>query len=500
MGELRPHQIEPHNRLKEILAVHGSAVDKSGTGTGKTYVAAAVAAGSHLPTLIVHPKVAYSTWGRAADHFGERFSQINYELLRAGNTPFGRWSGGPPKREFFFKCQCCQKVVSLENPEPCYTHPEGIHCIERKSKPHRYGHFIFAPEVKQVVFDEVHRCGGMDSLNAEMLIAAKRQRLRVLALSATIACSPLQMRALGYLLDLHGLDHDVILTPSNGHPLQQRSIRPNFYRWLSHYGYRKDPAFHGWKWLVSEAEQREVMLQLHNLIVPARGVRVRCEDIPGFPSCDIQAELYDIDKPEEMNRLYAEVREALGLLSARAAEDVAPDSPLTRILRARQRIELLKTPIAEELGRDYLDKGFSVVFFVNFRQTIDELCKRFPDAPVIDGTPDSVRTRNQSVEKFQANQCSALIVNNEAGGVCLSMQDLDGSHPRVGLVMPNYSATSMRQVFGRLPRDGGKSKVHYRILFADNTDERPIHRALRLKLNNLDTLNDADLMPVNLSV
>jgi len=498
MDRLRPHQIEIVATVKRILAARGSAVDESGTGTGKTYVAAAVAADSGLPTLVIHPKVAYSTWARAAEHFGDKFSQTNYELLRAGNTPFGKWTGGPPKREFFFKCQCCQRVVNLENPEPCFAHPEGIHCIERKSKPHKYGHFVFAPEVKQVIFDEVHRCGGTDSLNAEMLIAAKRQKLQVLALSATIASSPYQMRALGYLLDLHGLGHDVILPSEKG--LQLRNIRPNFYRWLSHLGYRKDPVFKGWRWMVGEERQREVMLQLHNLIIPERGVRIRSEDIPGFPACDIQAELYDIDKPEEMNRLYAEVREALELLAARAADDKSPDAPITRILRARQKIELLKVPIAEELGQDYLDKAFSVVFFVNFRQTIDELCKRFPDAPVIDGTPESVRTRDQSVEKFQSNQCSALIVNNEAGGVCLSMQDLDGLHPRVGLVMPNYSAASMRQVFGRLPRDGGKSSVHYRVLFADNTDEMPVHRALRLKLNNLDTLNDADLTPQNLSI
>jgi len=245
--------------------------------------------------------------------------------------------------------------------------------------------------------------------------------------------------------------------------------------------------------MLSEAAQREVMLEIRNQIIPARGVRVRCEDIPDFPACDIQAELYDIEHPEEIDRLYAEVQEALGILSAKAEADKAPDSPLTRILRGRQRIELLKVPIAEELGSDFLEKGFSVVFFVNFRQTIDELAKRFPDAPIIDGSPESVKQRDQSVAKFQRNECQALIVNNQAGGVCLSMQDLDGFHPRVGLVMPSFSATDMIQVCGRLPRDGGKSTAHYRFLFADNTIEKGMHRAVRSKQHNIEALNDADL-------
>lgn len=498
-GELRPHQIEPANRLREILAVHGSAVDESGTGTGKTYVAAFVAATSHLPTLVVHPKVARSTWEKAAAHFGGSFSQVGYEMLRTGHTDFGGWSGESGKREVYYRCQCCQRVVDFEKFEPCYCHPRGIHCLERKTRQHDYGFFSFHPGVRQLVFDEVHRCGGFNSLNAKMLIAAKRQGIRVLGLSATLACSPLQMQALGYLLDLHNLERDLVIEPGKT-PLSPSKIRPSFYRWSAHYGCRRDPRFRGWKWLVGEQEQREIMLRLREQIIPRRGVRVRCEDIPGFPKCDVQPELYDISEPEEINRLYEVMKESLEQLKQHASNDKDPEHPLTKILRARQKVELLKVPIAEELAQDYLDKGFSVVCFVNFRQTIDELCKRFPAALVVDGSPESVKCRDRNVALFQENRCPMLVVNNEAGGVCLSMQDLDGLHPRVGLVMPCFSAVTMRQVFGRLPRDGGKSTAHYRVLLAAKTIEMKVHRALRLKLNNLDALNDADLNPSNLII
>lgn len=498
---LREHQIEPVARLKEILSRHGSGVDLSGTGTGKTYVAAAVAADSNLPTLVIHPKVAHSAWQAAAESFGTTFSQVGYELLRAGNTPFGKWSGGVGKREKFFKCQCCQRIVDLEKFVPCYVHPLGIHCLETKSRQHDYGDFHFHPAVKQVIFDEGHRCGGMDSLNADMLIAAKRQGIKVLVLTATAGFNPLNFRALGYMLDWHGLDKDVLAsvgTPGLG-PMQHR-IRPNFYKWASKLGCRRDPRFRGFKWMVSAVEQAEIMVELREKIIPARGVRVRSEDIPGFPKCNIQPELYDVTSPEQFDKLYEQVREAQEALKLRRQDDVAPDSPLTKILRARQEIELLKVPIAAEVGQDYLDKGFSLVLFVNFRQTIEELQKLFPAARVIDGSPESLKLRQESIELFQRNELNILLVNVAAGGECLSMQDLDGLHPRVGLVMPNPSATKMRQLFGRLPRDGGKSAAEYRVLLAAKTVETSIHRSLRAKLDNLDALNDADLNPGNLII
>ena len=502
---LREHQVEPVRQIQEILSRHKSGVDLSHPGAGKTYVASAVAAASGLPTLIVHPKVARSTWEVAAEVFGERFSQVGYEMLRAGNTPFGRWSNGAAPRERFYKCQCCQRIVNLDDMEPCYCHPLGIHCLETKSKAHDYGKFIFHPAVKQVIFDEGHRCNGLDSLNADMLIAAKRQGLRTLVLTATAGCNPLHFRALGYLLDLHNLEQDLIervVKPGDGlYPIAMtHRIRPNFYRWAAKYGCRRDPRFRGFKWLVGESQQNEIMREIRSLIIPSRGVRLSPEDIPGFPECDIQPELYDVTSPEVFNKLYEQVRESQEALKLRKLDDVAPDSPLTKILRARQEIELLKVPIAAELGQDYLDKGFSLVLFVNFRQTIDELAKVFPEARIIDGSPNSVRQRDESVELFQANQINTLIVNNDAGGACLSMQDLDGFHPRAGLMMPCFSATVMRQVFGRLPRDGGKSKVVYRVLLAQKTVDTNVHRALRMKLNNLDALNDADLNPGNLMI
>ncbi len=481
---LRPHQREPATRLLSILESSRAGLDLSVMGSGKTYVAAAVACATKKPFLVVCPKIATGIWERAAKHFGDEFDILNYEKLRTGNTPFGQWSGGPPPpridREFFV-CKSCQQILELDNLSPCYCHHLGIHCVETKLKTHRYGQFKWCKEVHGVIFDEVHRCG-RDSLNSDMLIAARRQGKQILGLSATVASSPLQLRAIGYAASLHRLF--------------------DFESWARSHGCGRLPGLRGLHWLAPKERQLEIMATIRAQIIPDHGVRLTEADIPNFPKCDIQAELYDLPEKDtkELDALHLEVAGALEALEARQRNDIAPEMEATRILRARQRIELLKVPLATELGEDSLEKGFSVVWFVNFRQTIEELSRRFPNARVIDGTDESVRNRQRYVDEFQCNKGRELIVQSECGGVCLSLQDLDGVHPRLGLVMPCHSAVTFRQLAGRLPRDGGLSPARYRVLFANKSVEVPMHKALAGKLNNLDALNDSDLRAQNLSI
>ena len=206
---LRPHQKTSVEKLLDILQSHDSAADCSDPGVGKTFTACAVATVSQLPTLVVVPKISITSWHRAAEVFGEKFSVINYESLRTGNSPFGAWEHQEQLRKgprLKFVCEVCQRKFDPdEDFEPCPFHARGIHCFDTKKIARRYGKFIFHPAVKFVIWDECHRCGAMKSLNAEMLIACKRQKIKHLLLSATIAQSPLQMRAIGYSLDLFDL-------------------------------------------------------------------------------------------------------------------------------------------------------------------------------------------------------------------------------------------------------------------------------------------------------
>ena len=85
-------------------------------------------------------------------------------------------------------------------------------------------------------------------------------------------------------------------------------------------------------------------------------------------------------------RLPKSMAEALARLKETKADDKAPDHPLTVILRLRQEIELIKVPILTELTEDEIAQGRHVANFVNFRQTLDELCARLKTQCRIDGS------------------------------------------------------------------------------------------------------------------
>lgn len=475
----------------QVKQRHPASINGSDTGTGKTYLEMAIAAALQEPTLVICPKVARTAWSKAAKHFEDSISIVGYEMLRTGGTDFGRWENNQRVADEEFICTNCLCKVT-PGCFPCYTRPDGIHCVERKKKSIRRGKFQFHPAIKHIIFDEAHRCNAIDSLNADMMLAAKDRRVSIL--SATAAHSPIQMRAMGYLLGLHNDKADLMTKTPLG--LDKR-VLPSFKLWASRYGAHWEPAFRGYKWLVGKERQLSAMNEIRSVLFPEHGVRIAWKDIPGFPDRTITAELYDLDNPEAIDSQYQKMREAIELLHDKKKADKAPTSPLTMQLRARQEIELLKVPVFEELALDYYAKGMSVVFFVNYRQTIDELFKRFPSARIIDG---QTKNRDEAVEEFQANKIRFLIVNNEAGGLALSLQDLTGFFPRVGLVSPCFSATTMRQVFGRLHRDAGLSPCFYHVIFINGTIEVKVHRAVQPKLNNLDALNDGDMEPENLKL
>lgn len=272
----------------------------------------------------------------------------------------------------------------------------------------------------------------------------------------------------------------------------------SFYQWLHRAGVCRDPVFRGLVWRVSASEQRRIMSEIRKQIVPSRGVRITTDEIPGFPEVDIQCQLCDIDDVEKIEKEYETIKSALSEIRARAANDKNPDSAITVILRARQQIELLKIPAAVELAEDRLECGYSIGVFCNFRQSVIELARRL-ECGFIDGTVTGP-SRDAIIADFQANKTRALVLNSEACGICIGLQDLDGNFPRFGIVSPPWSATTFRQLIGRFPRDGGKSKSHFRVMFAANTIETRMHAALRSKLDNLDALTDGDLQPENLKI
>lgn len=492
LDKLRDWQRAPAQHLYSLLSAGKNCVDISDCGVGKTYTAMACVAALQLPTLVCAPPISKSQWYAAAHYFGDQISFVGHQMLRTGNSPYGCWQRPLPKdseaREQL-KCLTCQCVVDLASVFPCHCTAAGIHCVEVRRKPHRYGRFTFAPQIKLFVLDEAHAFNALDSLNSDILLAAARQRIPTLCMSATLGNTPANFRALGYLLGLHTLDDDY-LGPHK---------KPRWSTWAAQHKLRRDTATPGqpMRWFAGESEQQQIMRNIRAEIIPARGVRIAKSDIPNFPDVDISAELFDLEAAGRINEIYQQMWDELTALEERRALDKSPDAAITIQLRANQAVELLKVPIAAQLAESYIEQGLSVGIFVNFSQTISSLAMRLKTNCIVDGFVGH-KYRQACIDLFQSNKSKIILINAAAGGLALNLQDTTGEHPRSGLVFPGFSSTVFKQLIGRFPRDGSKSKSFYKVILAAGTADEKIHRSLRLKLNNLDSLLDADLQPDNL--
>jgi superfamily II DNA or RNA helicase len=438
-------------------------------GTGKTLVAVEVMKRSDKATAVICPRVVKPAWERTAAMQGTDLSVINWEMCRTGRTPFGEWYI-PPK---------CRKP-----------------------------RFRWNSAIEFLIFDEIHRAQGDGTKNSELVKAARRQGIPSLGLSATPADSPLEMDALGYLLRLHDSDE-----PETVHkePL-------SFYRWARRHGCGPG-AFSRFEFLGSQEAKVKHMAKINAMIFPDRGVRVRIADLgDAFPETQILPELYDLEDDGQIDAAYAEMRSALTELEGRIEECkeelkrkalargvvLTPiESPAELLLRARQRVELLKVPLLVELTQEAKASGHSVVIFVNFRQTLVELCKRLNTDCFIDGTqtgPEGDRQRENNRLRFQTDQAREIICNGEAGGIGMDLHDVTRRFPRMVLDLPGYSAKTARQKWGRVHRAGALSKSIQRIVLAAGTDEEGVYHTLYRKLQTQEALVDGDFMPERLNL
>ena len=241
------------------------------------------------------------------------------------------------------------------------------------------------------------------------------------------------------------------------------------------------------------------MVRIHNMLYPDRASRVRI-DILGdlFPDTQITATPYTMSKKraEEIEREYKILHQELDELKQKKDKDKI--NPLTLTIRAHQKIEILKIPTFIELANDFLHNGYSVVIFVNFTQTLKTLQEMLHTDSVVYGEQD-YDDRLRIIEEFQDNKTRIIILNIKAGGVGISLHDVAGGHPRVSLISPTWSSLDLVQALGRIHRAGGKTKSLQRIIYAADTVEERIADKLKIKLNNINSINNGDLDLTNIN-
>jgi hypothetical protein len=409
-----------------LLRERGASAEASVPGFGKTYVASFVAKELGWPMVVLCPKIVIPHWRQAAAAVGAPVTCVsNYEQHKLGNTGLGEW--------------------------------------EIRNRRWRWD--VVKPTL--LVFDEAHYCKTRTSQNAKLMVAAKRQGIPTLIMSATLAVDPTDLFAAGYLLGLHSGDHF------------------DWQSWQARFGVIRN----GFAFAFDPRHDPTALRRLNAELFPGRGHRMTYGEIPGFPDArlDVREVVGDATRLAQIEGAWARVAELESL------RETAANGAVER-LRARQLAELAKVPALVELAKELMASGLSVPIFLNFSTSINavaaELC-----APIIDGNV-SDRSRADSVAAFQSDRVRCLVLQSSAGGVGISLHDTQGKHPRHSLISPPESARDLIQVLGRNRRAGQKSPAFQSIVTLAGSIEARVKAAVERKARQVDTINDGDLNPL----
>jgi len=434
--------------LLDSLYLNGYAVDKSETGTGKTYVACAIARQIDSPVVVICPKVVIPVWQRILKTFGINGSLvINYEKLVRGNTEWVKFD----KKKYFKRKNWESTGVEMN-----------------------------FPKNSLVIFDEVHKCRGYNSINSDLLIACANHGFKILMLSATFATTVLELKALGYVTQLHNGVNFIKFCQSKGAEFNR---------------------FGGISIDMSTPKSVRGMMEIHEDLfsIQKSASRMTAKMFDGiFPDNHVVSEAYDMgDNTVKINAIYDAMQMELDRLDQRAANYSAHVFAI--IMEARRRTELLKIPSLVEQVEDWYEEGISPVIFLNFTDSLAALESRLLKnkkltnniGKIVGG--QSEKQRQLDIDEFNADKKRIMLVNMMAGNAGVSLHDLNGKFPRASILIPGFSAINLLQALGRIARQGGLTKCFQKIIFSSNTIEERACERVQARLDNLSALNDGDL-------
>lgn len=435
---LLSYQIANTENIIRCVKNNGAVLDAGDTGTGKTYSVACAVATMKLEPIIICPKAVMAIWKKVCKIFNVKpFFIVNYETLKH-----------------------CKYYDTNGNRTVCpYIK------YDQSEKKYKWTNL---PSKTIFIFDEAHKCSKINTFNGLLLLSAKDTKSNgVILVSATIADHVESFKIFFYVLNF------INKKEADEQNLSFKQYIDIIDKWVS-----RSP---------------NPMLRIHNMLFPNRATRMSI-DVLGdlFPENQISVEPYSMGQTAEtkIQQEYDLIMKEMQKIKGKSEEDRG--NILVKVLRAHQKIELLKIPTFIELVDEYLTQNFSIVIFVNFTQTLETLSKLLSTECLIYGKQSDAE-RQFNIDEFQADRQRIIICNIQAGGIGISMHDITGKHRRVSLISPCWSAISLSQALGRIHRAGAKSKALQRIIFCDNTIENSLAEKIKTKLNNLQSLNNGDL-------
>jgi superfamily II DNA or RNA helicase len=447
-------------------------IDASQTGTGKTYNAMALCKLIKKMPLIICPKSVICVWVAVAKIFGVEILGIaNYEMIK-GSKYY-------TKDLELVECPYFEKII----------HISKDHIADGKKKAKKTETYKFQlPDDVIVIFDEAHRCKNYKTSTSKLLLSAHQTGNKIMLLSATISDKIECFRPFGVVFGLYA-DTKV---KKVGEKIVKKKLSDtdqpaNYKIWMKRQIGKCEKAFDREK--ITEDDMKKLYV-INKTLFPQFGSRLRISELPKgtFPENSVHSMCYTIDKEDEINKAYKDLNDAMNDLKNKENQSEA----LGKIIRARQRIELLKLQIFLDLANEAIDSGQSVAIFVNYRETMSYLADRLNVDCLIHGG-QTMDERNSCISDFQSNKCNVIIATITAGGVGVSLHDLHGGHPRVSIISPTWSGQDLVQCLGRIHRAGSKTPCIQKIAYCAGTYEEEICKLIQKKLINLSGINEGDL-------
>ena len=429
MKTLYPKQREAFDFFVNCQKSGSNTLDSSHVGTGKTVVAAHLAKELNRPVAVLCPKAVIPSWQRELAEIGiDPLFVLNYEKIRTGKTDFMSKRG--------------KKIMQWKIPKDTI-----------------------------VFVDEVHKCKGPYTQNAQLLVSLVTQGYSVHAMSATAAEDPTEMRPLGFALGLHNLNKS------------DKGMK-SWFSWMMQYGCFQN------EWNAWELKRGAKLKDLNKVMYNKNVKKLTVEDFPdSFKENRVFIEPIAFGSATKIAKAYKELGITPDIITNLIENGTVEDSEwvLVNLLRARQLAESLKAKDMADMAKDYVEQGHSVVLFVNFTDTANTLSTLLECKKIVGGQTAS--ERQQIIDDFQDDKEHIIVVNTAAGGTGISLHDINGNRQRISLISPTFNVKDHLQALGRIHRNGAKSDAIQKILVASDSIEEHVMRVVEQKSDNLNTLH-----------
>lgn len=431
---LKDYQRTPSRQLLRALQCgeaewsYPGAVDLSDVGVGKTYMNTAAALATGREPVVLCPVVGIEGWRECFQRFGREPRFVgSYEAVRGGWRP---------------------ELGTFKD-----------------------GRFVWKTTSDIVlILDEAQMVKGQESMTAATIGGAINASVPTIAASATMASSVVDLRIAGRITGLHTGGKD-------------------WKRFLAEKKAVFDDDEQRWTW---DRRRHLYMLdEIHRILIPARGCRVKKADMGEQPGTTIQVlPMQGIKEAAEIEKAWRELDEKTRWMEReRMPADQIRNFRRAGRTRIWKRSELALVPGVVELVKKCLEDGKSVIMFFSFTESRLLAGKLLKTKDGIYGG-QSKNQRTKAKADFQANRIRVLLCNIGAAGASANLQDLTGDRPRETFIFPTDNPVKMGQAPGRVDRLEGKThSLQWIPCIAGGFSERMVRSTARKLLAN-SVLND----------